>query len=105
MFDFSVKEEKLILNPKFRRDVKTKKVVKLSDTIHLVLKSVWFDLIRIGRKKVEYRRNTPYYVKRLKDKKFVTLHKGYSNETMTFKIDHVEESEKIFEIYLGERIK
>lgn len=38
-------------------------------TLHLVLKSKWYDMIEIGEKKEEYREIKPYWEKRLLDYK------------------------------------
>jgi len=73
-------------------------------TAHLILKHKWFDLIEKGKKKVEYRKNTAYYRKRLFDANNVTLHRRYSNRTMTFEIELIVDSNPI-EIYLGKRLE
>ena len=58
------------------------------NTCHLILKHKWYDAIERGEKDKEYRKNTPYYQKRLlpENIRFVTLHRGYSSVTMTFEI-------------------
>lgn len=73
-----------------------------TNTLHLVLKKKWYDMIASGEKKEEYRTGN-YWQKRLlvepphvnslcelvlKFKPFtkVVFHLGYTNTTMTFKI-------------------
>lgn len=73
--------------------------------VHLVLKHKYYDLIDAGKKKIEYRDNTPYWRKRILDKDFVTFHRGYTNETMTFRISVLAVDEKQISIWLGERIE
>lgn len=99
-------------------------------TLHLVLKSKWYDKIASGEKTSEYRECKPYWNKRFTgfsdisclhgvnlqhlfyDK--VVFHKGYTNETMSFEIkpyiDITTEPndlglDKCWEIKLGKRIK
>lgn len=103
-------------------------------TLHLVLKSKWYDEIEHGYKKSEYREIKPYWNKifyppcrktngvidismceiiatRLFDK--VVFHRGYTSQTMEFKIkkyiDITTEPndlglDKCWEIKLGERL-
>lgn len=103
------------------------------DTLHLVLKKKWYDMIASGEKKEEYRDISTYYQKRLlveptrvtlsgdlvlkfKPYKQVCFHLGYTNTTMTFKIagfDYDRGKEEwgalpchiYFIIKLGERVK
>lgn len=83
---------------------------------HLVLKHEYYDLFKSGEKDVEYRDNTEYWRRRILgiDKSgidqatHVTLHRGYTNETMTFEIDYLvvpkpEETDKKIEIHVGAR--
>lgn len=58
-------------------------------TLHLVLTGYWFDMIRYGGKREEYRKNTDYWKKRLSTDKhydYVTFHRGYTNTCATFRI-------------------
>lgn len=103
-------------------------------TLHLVLKSKWYDEIEHGYKKSEYREIKPYWNKifyppcrktngvidismceiiatRLFDK--VVFHRGYTSQTMTFLIEKIHTIEgqyndllldKCWEIKLGERL-
>jgi hypothetical protein len=47
--------------------------------LHLHLKYKWFDLIKSGKKKIEYREVTEYWEKRLVSRKydFIFIYKGY----------------------------
>ncbi len=51
-------------------------------TLHLRLRREWFDLIRSGKKKEEYRDPTPYWDKRLEFKTFdqVRFVNGYGKD-------------------------
>ena len=81
-----------------------------ADTLHLVLKGKWYDLIASGEKTEEYREPKPYWIKRILDKSSakrpgltpvssrlslltkyerVCFHRGYTSQTMTFKIKDV----------------
>ena len=80
------------------------------DTLHLVLKGKWYDLIASGEKTEEYRETKPYWIKRILDgssakrpehasvprkisiqTKYerVCFHRGYTSQTITFKIKGV----------------
>ena len=76
------------------------------NTCHLILKHKWYDAIERGEKDKEYRKNTPYYQKRLlpENIRFVTLHRGYSSVTMTFEILKKEKTRKIITTHLGKRV-
>lgn len=63
------------------------------NVLHLTLKFKWFDLIASGKKRIEYRRNCEYWRKRIRGKEVITFHRGYSNETMTFRIRKIRISE------------
>ena len=90
--------------------------MKFSDTLHLILKDKWFQLFKEGVKTEEYRAITPYWCNRFlgsreywdlilankkTDKKrltynypvrhfdFVTFHRGYTNETITFQLKSI----------------
>lgn len=71
---------------------------------HLILKHKYYDLIDSGKKTIEYRDNTPYWRKRILDADAVTLHRGYTNTTMTFMIKFKVPKEKQIEIHLGGRL-
>lgn len=63
------------------------KKFKFPHIIHLVLKGKWYDMIKSGEKKEEYREITDYWRKRLEGESIynVIFHRGYTNkETMAF---------------------
>ena len=102
-------------------------------SLHLVLKSKWYDKIASGEKTSEYRELKPYWTKRLTGltthdnraymglsgnwaSRFtsVIFHKGYTNETMEFGIREISILTgkpndlgvfQCWEIKLGQRIK
>lgn len=61
--------------------------------LHLVLKAKWFDMIKSGEKKEEYRNMTDYWHKRIGNRAdeitSIVFHRGYTN------ITHEREVEKI----------
>lgn len=90
--------------------------VRNTKELHLVLKHKWYDMIASGEKKVEYRELKDYYRKKFYNKNYthVVFHKGYTNETMTFRIEGIgigggkpewgaEPDKNYFKIVLGER--
>ena len=81
--------------------------MKHANTLHLVLKGKWYDMIASGEKTEEYRETKKYWIKRIigvstpslpvlaliarqisKQSKFerVCFHRGYTNRTMIFEI-------------------
>jgi hypothetical protein len=85
----------------------------MSKTLHLVLKSKWFDKIASGEKTSEYRECKPYWNGRLAVKyDTVVFHKGYTATTMEFEIKSIGittspndlEINRCWEIKLGQRI-
>lgn len=81
-----------------------------ADTLHLVLKGKWYDLIASGEKTEEYREAKPYWIKRILDNSSskllgvasipllfslrskyerVCFHRGYTSQTMIFEIKDV----------------
>lgn len=91
--------------------------VRNTKELHLVLKHKWYDMIASGEKKVEYRDLKDYYRKKFYNKNYthVVFHKGYTNETMTFRIEGIgigegkpewgaEKGKNYYKIILGERI-
>lgn len=86
------------------------------NTVHLILRKKWYDMISSGQKREEYRAITPYWTKRLMVKHYdtVTFHYGYTNRTMTYTIIDITEgigvpqwgaeNERVYIIRLGERI-
>ncbi len=95
--------------------------------LRLVLTDHWFDEIKSGRKKSEYRLDTQYWVKRIKPyfklirinpKPTVVFQKAYRKnpETMQFEIENIiwisngsntdlKTDKAVFEIKLGRRLK
>ena len=84
--------------------------------LHLTLKRKWFDLIAIGKKKIEYRELKPYWESRLIKSVgiVVILHQfdeihfrnGYSKSAPFMRVKHegteVNIEDGCFEIHLGE---
>ena len=81
--------------------------MKHTNTLHLVLKGKWYDMIESGKKTEEYRETKQYWLKRIlgvstpslpvltliarqisKQAKYerVCFHRGYTNRTMIFEI-------------------
>lgn len=80
-------------------------------TLQLMLRHKWFDMISSGEKKEEYRELKPYWLKRIfkplgdknnngtdetsspkyevRDFSEVCFHLGYTNKTVSFKIDGI----------------
>lgn len=103
-------------------------------TLHLVLKSKWYDLIDCGAKTSEYRECKPYWNRRFLGKWYrperdyagdnntyvgnpdlfydVIFHRGYTAQTMQFHIFSIQTTtkpndlglNKCWEIELGERL-
>jgi hypothetical protein len=79
-------------------------------TLHLALKHVYYDAIDRGDKDVEYR-NADYWGKRImKDwnsngGNIVILHKGYTKQTMVFRIKMLVFNGDEIELHLGERLQ
>jgi hypothetical protein len=103
----------------------------MTKTLHLVLKSKWYDKIASGEKTSEYRACSKYWNKRFVGYDFdttyaypicvnqdvkhydtVVFHKGYTNNTMEFEIKSIGittepndlEINRCWEIKLGQRI-
>lgn len=96
----------------------------MSKTLHLVLKSKWFDKIASGEKTSEYRECKPYWNKRFcgletANMKIVcypyntvVFHRGYTATTMEFRIIEIKTItepndlglDRCWEIKLGQRI-
>lgn len=102
-------------------------------TLHLVLKSKWYDKIASGEKTSEYRECKPYWNKRFVGRDFdtsfaypmcinedvkrfdtVVFHRGYTNQIMEFIIEKIQwitgenndlNLYNVWEIKLGDRIK
>ncbi len=59
-------------------------------TLHLVLLYHWFDEIAAGRKRMEYRAITPYWLRRIWEQRedffFVRFARGYTSVTLDFDV-------------------
>lgn len=95
---------------------------KRMKTLHLVLKSKWYDKIASGEKTSEYRECKPYWNKKFTGDKCksglclkyttVVFHKGYTATTMEFEIRYIDilygandlNLPYCWEIKLGQRI-
>lgn len=70
--------------------------------LHLVLKRKWYDMIASGEKKEEYRATTPYWTKRILEKKdfiwSVAFHRGYTDEFLENFRDLVEKLKPLYSI-------
>lgn len=60
--------------------------------LDLVMKGYWYDKIKIGHKKCEYREIKEYWKKRLFSKPYthVRFRRGYSKEYMIFELAGIE---------------
>lgn len=60
--------------------------------LDLVIKHKWYDLIKSGKKKFEYREVKPYWDKRLFNKPYthIRFRRGYTKETMLFELTGIE---------------
>lgn len=100
--------------------------IKPSDTLHLVLKRKWYDMIASGEKTEEYREIKPYWSNRLmweidgfcgfNSYKYICFSKGYTKTRMTFESAGINinygkpewgapTDRNVFIIKLGKRIK
>ena len=64
--------------------------------LHLTLKKKWFDLIKSGEKKEEYREIKPYWTKRLtindraiKNYNYIIFTNGYRKDSPKLKIEYL----------------
>ena len=81
--------------------------------LHLTLKKKWFDLIKSGEKKIEYREVKPYWKKRIADKSFDLIHfrNGYSKSSPAMLVEYngydfcIYEGKKHYRIKLGKIVK
>lgn len=77
------------------------------NSYHLMLKFKWFDLIKQGKKKIEYRdTRTRNYERLLSDEvKFLVLHKGYTSITITVEKIKAEKHGLVIWSYLGKIVE
>lgn len=75
--------------------------------LDLVLKAHWYDLIKSGQKKCEYREIKPYWTKRLFARPYthVRFRRGYTKESMVFELVSIEESTEQNDLELPEVYK
>lgn len=59
--------------------------------LDLVLKGEWFDMIKNGPKREEYREIKPYWTKRIEKNKYthVKFRRGYTNQSIMFSIENI----------------
>lgn len=57
---------------------------------HLVLKGKYYDAIKQGQKRNEYRENTPYWRKRLMGATHIVFHRGYTDITMMWTVQDAD---------------
>ena len=77
--------------------------------LHLVLTSKWFEKVKSGEKRIEYRSMTPYWTKRILNVRHkyrhVVFHKGYTSTTLTFVITKIDVGECPYDGWDGEYIR
>lgn len=87
-----------------------------SDTLHLVLRYQWYDMVCRGEKTEEYRAIRTWKRRIGENVKFVVFHRGYSSTVMKFKVNGVNigigkpewgapKDKEVLIIKLGERLK
>jgi hypothetical protein len=66
----------------------------MSEQLHLVLTHHWYDETQAGRKRIEYRRMTPHWMRLIyeqRDKiKRVRFARGYTRTTQSFAVDRID---------------
>lgn len=105
-----------------------KHIFYCNGTLHLVLRAKWYDLIKSGIKKEEYRELTEYWARRLLffpytigrslHRNFISVcfHRGYTNEKRYYEFNGIEIGEgrpewgaepgrKYFIIKIGKEVK
>ena len=90
-FRFTLSAREKMINLIFRNGLFDYLCSNCDMTLHLILKTHWFNMIEQGNKREEYRENKPYWNKRLFSHKYthVCFHRAYTNETMTYKIESI----------------
>ena len=85
-----------------------KHIFYCNGTLHLVLKAKWYDLIKSGIKKEEYRELTEYWARRLlffpytigrsMPRNFISVcfHRGYTNEKSYYALDDIRATRECF---------
>lgn len=66
----------------------------MKKTLHLTLKKHWFDLILSGEKTVEYRDKKPYWIKRLKGKRYdqIIFTNGYGKDKPQMTVEFINQT-------------
>ena len=59
------------------------------NTVHLVLKYIWYDMITSGVKTEEYRDISTWQHRFSKNIKYIMFHRGYSSVCALYEIDNV----------------
>lgn len=82
--------------------------------LDLVLKGNWYDLIKSGQKKFEYREVKSYWTKRLFSKPYthIRFRRGYTKTTMLFELAGIEKTtdendlglHEVYKIGIGQEI-
>ena len=90
-FRFTLSAREKMINLIFRNGLFDYLCSNCDMTLHLILKTCWYNMITQGIKREEYRENKPYWKKRLFFHKYthVGFHRAYTNETMTYKIESI----------------
>lgn len=99
-----IKDKKPTGNPRSPLIQYKQKVLDILKVAHLPLKFKYYRQIEHGEKEVEYRNKNDYWRTRLQDATHIKFRKGYTKETMLFKIRRVIEHHEFYEIFLGERV-
>lgn len=66
--------------------------MKHSDTLDLVLRYKWYDMIESGIKREEYREISGYWKERIGKFSYsrVRFHRGYTSRTLTFELENIK---------------
>lgn len=73
--------------------------------LDLVLTGHWFDEIKDGPKRIEYRDNTDYWRRRIKpDTKYVRLRRAYTKTAMVWRVAFIEFDSPKIKIHLSYEI-
>lgn len=65
----------------------------MTDTLELILKHKWYDMIGEGKKPEEYRDKTEHYRKMFEGRTYkrVRFHRGYTSTTQTYQVREIVE--------------
>lgn len=70
-------------------------------TLNLTLKKKWFDMVKSGEKKEEYREIKDYWIKRLKEMSLTRLEAFKHFDTVTFKNGYAKDAPTIILEFKG----